>query len=102
MIIMCFRAWGSRHQCCEWAWDPESWSSFGSLELGAALHYAAKLDLADRVKMLSRRGSEPDVLDLTGHTALEFACSYGRENTATLWSQLSQTKGDSEHIQEIA
>ena len=82
---------GADIDAVKWKHHDESFGSFGALELGTALHYAAKNGHADRVELLLRRGAKTDVLDSTGKTALDLARAYGRDNTAALLSSHSPT-----------
>lgn len=75
---------GADIDAVKWKHHEESYRSFEALELGTALHYAAKNGYADRVQLLLASGADPDVLDSTGKTALDLARAYGRDNTATL------------------
>lgn len=81
---------GADIDAVKWQHHPESYESFNALELGTALHYAAKNGYADRVEFLLMRGAKTDVLDSTGKTALDLAREYRRDNTATLLSRHRQ------------
>lgn len=75
---------GADIDAVKWKHHDESYQVFSALELGTALHYAAKNGHVDRVELLLRRGARTDVCDSTGKTALELARAYGREGTVAL------------------
>ncbi len=77
----------------KWRHHPESYANYEMLELGTALHYAAKNGFTDRVEILLKRGARPDVVDSTGKTALDLARVYGQENTARILSKLPPSEG---------
>lgn len=72
---------GAEINAVKWRHDPQSYADFEMLELGTALHYAAKNGYADRVEMLLQRGARAEICDSTGKTALELARAYGMEGT---------------------
>ena len=82
---------GADIDAVKWKHDEQSYAAFGLLELGTALHYAAKNGHTDRVELLLQRGAKADVLDSTGKTALDLAQAYGRGNTAALLRSHSST-----------
>ncbi len=84
---------GADINAVKWEHDHESFTSFGLLELGTALHYAAKSGYADKVELLLRRGARAEVLDSTGKTALDLARAYGQDNTVKILSSLSPPGG---------
>lgn len=86
---------GADINAAKWKHHPESYANFGALELGTALHYAAKNGFADRVEMLLKRGARFDVLDSTGKTALDLARGYGQEETTRILSSLLRSEGES-------
>ena len=80
---------GADIDAVKWKHHEESYRNFEALELGTALHYAAKNGYADRVELLLQRGANADVLDSTGKTALDLARAYRRDNTAALLNSRS-------------
>lgn len=70
----------------KWKHHQKSYENFGALELGTALHYAAKNGYVDKVELLLRRGARVDVLDSTRKTALELAREYLQYDTIAVLS----------------
>ena len=68
----------------KWKHHDLSFQTFNAAELGTALHYAAKMGHVDRVEWLLRKGADKDVLDSTGHTALQLAELYRQQKTMAL------------------
>ncbi|KAL8814655.1 MAG: hypothetical protein Q9223_006139, partial [Gallowayella weberi] len=75
---------GADIDAVKWRHHQPSFEAFSALELGTALHYAAKNGYVDRVELLLRRGADKSVLDSTGRTALQLAEAYGRRETVAL------------------
>ena len=82
---------GADINAVKWKHHEASYETFGALELGTALHYAAKNGSVDKVELLLRRGAKVDILDSTGKTALQLARQYRRHNTIAILSGHTST-----------